>query len=1022
MRTIRFLTFFLLVVFLSLGVNAQQSAYYDHVQKEIDVAKELFNKGKYISCFRQFEKIQKNVDYDSEQYSEAEYYKAVSALKAGYKTGDKLISAYIENYSESPYINQALFYLGKKQFEKRQYNSVLKTYASVNKDDLSENDRIEMQFQYGFANLERGNTEAAYRDFAEIKNANNLYSKAATYYCAHIQYINGDYDAALNGFRALNNDPTYSQVIPLYVSHIYYKQKRYGDVVNYTTSVINDVQEKHKSELSKIIGDSYFHQKEYEKAIPYLEENFKEKGSKTREENYVLGFCYYHAGRNEEAVTLLQKASAGDDEMAQNAYYHLADCYVKLGDKEKAKTAYNAASEFDFNSEIKEDALFSYAKLTYELSYSPFNETIKAFDRYIAEYPNSDKNAEAYKILVDVYMVTKNYKDAIKSIEKIKNKTSDIQKAYQRVTYFRGLELFNNTSYNEAIQYFDLSLENGSYIQEIKSNALYWKSEALYRVGDYDSSIASYNKYFRSEKNETAENVRADYNLGYAYLKSNDNESAFKYFSKYIKKRQGKRTPMVADAYNRIGDYYYLKTYYDNAIGNYKKNYGMKMAEADYALLQIASCKGLQHKQQEKINNLNRLLQEFPKSDYKDDALYELGRANERIGNSYDAVSQYQQIVKSYPDSKYYRQALLQLGLINYNNGDYDKALEQYKEVAENYKGTQEARSALSGIKNCYVEKNNVNAYFKYVKKLGGEASVSTSEQDQLTYSAVERVYMDGGKNAKKQMEEYLLKFPNGTYVLNANFYLAEILYKEGSFEKANAHYTYVANQPDNIFTEQALARASEMTYNAGRYSDALKLFDRLGQKASGKWNSLRANTGQMRCHLIIKNYTDAIVAAQKVKDSEVANETYKKEANYTIGKSNFELGKLSSAIAPLRDVAKDTKLENGAEAKYLLAQIYYQNKNKVKAEQEIVDFIDKGTPYTYWLGKAFLLLADIYEDNGDSFQAKHTLKSLAENYNDDFDGIKAEAQKRLKVIIEKEAQEQQKAVDNSFQMEIKQK
>ena len=54
--------------------------------------------------------------------------------------------------------------------------------------------------------------------------------------------------------------------------------------------------------------------------------------------------------------------------MTQNAYYHLADCFIKLNDKEKAKTAYGAASEFAFNPDIKEDALFSYAKLTYELS------------------------------------------------------------------------------------------------------------------------------------------------------------------------------------------------------------------------------------------------------------------------------------------------------------------------------------------------------------------------------------------------------------------------------------------------------------------------------------------------------------------------------------------------------------------------------------------------------------------------------------------------------------------------------
>jgi TolA-binding protein len=1021
MKTIRFLISLLLLFLLHYESSAQQTAYFDNVRKDIDIAKELYSKGEYVSTFRQFEKIQLRIEEKSELYSEAEYFKAACALHAGYNSGNKLMGTFIEKYPESPYINLAWFDLGKNQFEKKQYLSVLKSFAKVDRNDLSERNRIELQYQNGYANMMQENNDKALAEFAAIKNSNNLYSKPATYYWAHIQYLKEIYPAALEGFTKLNSDPAYSQVIPIYVSHIYYKQQKYGEVVNYTTSIIPDVQEEHRAELSKIVGDSYFHLRKYEEAIPFLETYFESAGPKTREENYILGFCYYHNKRFSDAAPLLEKATVGEDEMTQNAYYHLADCFIKLNDKQNAKTAYNEASKFDFNPEIKEDALFSYAKLTYELSYSPFNETIKAFDRYIAEYPNSLKNAEAYRILVDVYMVTKNYNDAIASIEKIQNKTPDILRAYQRVTFYRGLELFNNQAYNQAIDYFDLSLTNSTYNREIKSNAQYWKSEALYRQGDYNSSITSYNQYLQTSGSATTESTSADYNLGYAYLKMNDKEAAFKHFSKYVNTMQGKRTPKLADAYNRVGDYYFLNANYSQAIANYQQAYNMKMHEADYALLQIAFCEGLQRKQTEKINSLNILLLNFPESEYRDDALYELGRANERIGKNYDAVQQYQQIVQNHSNSNYYKNALLQLGLVNYNNGDFNKALEQYKEVAENFRGTPEATSALSGIKNCYVELNNVDAYFAYVRRLGGEMNITASEQDELTYMAAERMYMSGKEEANQQLEQYLLQFPSGAYALNAHFYLAEILYKDGQYSAANDHYTYVANQANNIFSEPALSKASEMTFAAEKYNQALEMFITLEKVANSKWNLLKAYTGQMRCYMIAENYQQTIVAAKKLKKSEVVTDALKSEANYADGKSNYELGNLSAAISPLRDVAKDTKLEQGAEAKYLLAEIYYKDNKKAKAEEEIVDFIDKGTPYTFWLGKAFLLLANIYEDNGDQFQAKHTLKSLAENYNNDTDGVKAEAQLRLDQIIEKEAQQEQNAADSSFQMEIKQ-
>ncbi len=1021
MRTIRILYFVPIFLFCQLLLNAQETEYYGNVQKDIDIAKELFSKGKYISTFNEFQKIQKHVEKQSELYSEAEYYKSVSALKAGYTAGNKMLTSFTKDYPESPYINSAWFNLGDYQFEKKQYAVALKTYANVKRADLSENDKIIFAYKNGYANLMTENLAAAEKEFYTVKDANSIYSKPATYYWAHIMYLNEKFDDALEGFRKLNNDPTYSRVIPLYISHIYYKQQRYEEVVNYTVPVIKEVEEEHKAELSKIVGDSYFHLGQYEKAIPYLESYFLATKLTTREENYVLGYCYYNTGSFFKAAPLMEKASKGNDEMAQNAYYHLADCYVKTNEKEKAKMAYDAAANLDFDAKIKEDALFNYAKLTYELSYSPFNETIKAFDKYIELYPSSERNAEAYRILSEVYMATKNYKDATTSIEKIKVKTPTILKAYQRVTYYRGLELFNNLAYNQSIEYFDLSLENGSHDRSINALAQFWKSEALYRVGDYNSAISNFTKFLSiSGASALREFKDAEYNLAYAYFKIEDYSGASAHFKKYISATQGARTEKQADALNRIGDCYFVNTDYTQAIQNYQQSYNLKTYEADYALFQIAVCKGLQRNQQGKIDNLEQLLTGFPESEFQDDAMYELGRSYERLGENQKATEQYNKIAQNHQQSIFYKKALLQLGLINYNNGDFNKALTQYKEVTEKFPETPESQAALMGIKNCYIELNNVEAYFDYAKQTGTSINVSASEQDSLTFLAAERLYMSGDKGASVQLEKYLKQFPNGGFAVNSHFYLAELLYNEGKYSDANTHYSFVANQPENIFSEQALSKAAELTLNAGSYTEALELCNRLEQIASGKWNILRANFGQMRCYLVLNNYENALLAAGKVKKSEVANEAMIREANYTEGKSYYILNNYAKALEGLKLVATDVKYEQGAESKYLVAEIYYHQKELQKSEDEIIDFISKNTPYQYWLGKSFLLLADIYVSKGDEFQAKHTLKSLYENYNDDNDGIKAEAANKLLVIENKEKSEQQEAIDSSFQIKIK--
>jgi len=1024
MKTIQILIFLPLFILIHLQLKAQETAYYKDVQKDLDVAKDLYEHHKYNAAFRQFEIIQKHVNDKSEIYSEAEYYKAVSALKAGHTPGGKMVDNFIEEHPESPFINQAWLNLGDYQFDKKQYRNVIRSFSHVDRSDLSEEERVKLQYQNGYAELMEGNDDEAATEFYALKDGNSFYSKPATYYWAHIMYLKENYASALEGFSKLNGDPTYSKVIPLYVSHIYYKQQKYDEVVNYTTSILDDVEPDHKAELSKIVGDSYFHLRDYAAAIPYLETYYNNtSGLKTREDNYLLGYCYYHTGSYDKAAPLLEKASKGDDEMAQNALYNLADCYIKLDEKEKARVAFGAASELDFNDKIKEDALFNYAKLTYELSYSPFNETIKAFDRYISLYPNSERNAEAYRYLVDVYMVTRNYADAISSIEKIKVKTPAILRAYQRVTFYRGLELFNNLAYNQAIDYFDISLENGSYSRELKARALYWKAEALYRVGDYNSSVAAYNQFLVTPGAfSLAEYKDAEYNLAYAYFKQEDYEQATSHFRKFINASKGKRTEKLADALNRVGDYYFYKTDYARAIQNYQQSYNMKVYEPDYALLQMAFCKGLERNLQGKINDLERLLTDFPESDYEDDALFELGRAQEQLGQNAAAARQYQKIIENFSQGSYYRKALLQLGLINYNNGDYQQALKEYKAVVENFPGTEEAQTALLGIKNCYVEMNNVDEYFDYANKLGNGTNVTTSEQDELTYQAAERAYMDGKSGAVAQLQKYLQQFPNGKYAINANFYLAEALYKEGKYSDANEHYTYVANQPNNIFSEPALSRAAELTFNAKNYEQALVFFEKLATVANSKWNILKAYTGEMRCDFKLKNYQQAIDAAENVKKSEVADEPLIREANYTIGKSYYLLENYDQALPGLKEVATDTKLEEGAEAKYLISEIYYNQNKKDQAEKEIMDFITKGTPYQFWLGKAFLLLSDIYADRGDEFDAKHTLKSLIENYGNNNDGVIEHAKQKLAKIEAGEKQDQEKAKDNSLQLKLNEK
>ena len=145
---------------------------------------------------------------------------------------------------------------------------------------------------------------------------------------------------------------------------------------------MDSVIEKRKGEFAKLIADAYYYNEKYRTSIPYFVE-FKKTVKPSREDNYQMGYAFYRTQDFNKAIIYFRRASTKKDGMSQTAYYHMADCYLKLEEKDYARNAFQAASKLDFDPEIKQNALFNYAKLSYELSYNPYDEAIDAFHRFI---------------------------------------------------------------------------------------------------------------------------------------------------------------------------------------------------------------------------------------------------------------------------------------------------------------------------------------------------------------------------------------------------------------------------------------------------------------------------------------------------------------------------------------------------------------------------------------------------------------------------------------------------------------
>ena len=134
----------------------------------------------------------------------------------------------------------------------------------------------------------------------------------------------------------------------------------------------------------------------------------------------------------------------------------MGESYINVDKKQEALNAFRNASQMDFDLKIQEDAWLNYAKISYEIG-NPYQSVPQVLTGYLSQYPNTSYKDEIETLLIDSYITSKNYKEALVLL---KGKNSFEHKAaYQKVAFFRAVELYNENKYNEALSLFKGSLK-----------------------------------------------------------------------------------------------------------------------------------------------------------------------------------------------------------------------------------------------------------------------------------------------------------------------------------------------------------------------------------------------------------------------------------------------------------------------------------------------------------------------------------------------------------------------------------
>ncbi|MEM1358871.1 MAG: tetratricopeptide repeat protein [Bacteroidota bacterium] len=800
----------LFFLFLSGGVFGQATTVYTDAWRIFKKAEADYEDNLLAKSQREYEEVIEMLLPVHQPEAEllrikAELNRAKIAVKLDKAEGEKLILDFVRRYQPDPVANEALLEIANYYFNENDLEKAVSYYKRVPGELLTPDQRAEMNFRLGYANFVQKKFGEAKRYFQFSKSIQGDYYYPTNYYLGMIYFFEGNYDGAVGQFQIAEKSPKYKQYIPYYLTQIFFAQRRYDELIAYAAPLMNASRGvRNKKEMTQLLGQAYFEKGDYQRARPLLEEYARNNRRMQEEELYQLGFTQYKLADYDAAASSFQELSAQNSLVGQSGAYYLGDIMLRKGNGPAARTAFGTASRMDFDPALKEDALFNYAKLSYELDFPA--DAITAIESLP---PSSRYYLQGQELLGEIFNTTRDYQRALAILERMPNRTPKLEEAYQRAAFGRGMELLRNGDDNGAVDLLNKSLVR-PVDPKLRAQALYWLADIANRNEDYPISINYTNQFLTLARGlqglpPQSSVYTANYLQGYNYLKQNNYAASLDYFAAAVEGIERNlpyitdadvRERILGDAVLRAGDAYFSRNQYDQAARYYDDAINRQTTGFVYALFQKAMIEGLRNRNADKVLALEQLVGQYPRSEYADDALYQLALTYQQLNRPQQALTPLRTIVRDYKvNSPLVNQSLLQLGLISYNLGNREAAINYYKQVFSNNPDAGESARAKDALREIYVDDmGRADLFFDFFETLPGQ-EVNADGRETITFEAAKGQYENGNyERAIPALTDYLRQYPQSPNALAATFFRGDSYVATRRYNEALPDYESVVN------------------------------------------------------------------------------------------------------------------------------------------------------------------------------------------------------------------------------------
>ncbi len=282
-----------------------------------------------------------------------------------------------------------------------------------------------------------------------------------------------------------------------------------------------------------------------------------------------------------------------------------------------------------------------------------------------------------------------------------------------------------------------------------------------------------------------------------------------------------------------------------------------------------------------------------------------------------------------------------------------------------------------------------------------------------VEFEAAKNLYFDQQYAAAiRNFDTYITSYPQSANLSEAKYYQAESYYR---LKDAKALALYYELSTDKTFSMagKVNGRIAELEFKQAHYDKAVPFFQTLAKEATNKKEQYTAWNGLMDSYYQLGKYDSTEKYAKIILEKGSVNAGAQDKASLYLGKAALAKGDIEAAKDEFLSTINAAQDEYGAEAKYRLAEIFFNAKDYKQCNETLFSLNTDFASYTVWVGKSYLLLADSYLAVGDSFQAKATLRSLIDNFP--LDEVKKEATAKLKKMDEEELKKKESIKPDSL-------